>query len=506
VVYYFSPFDRSSIHYIIRQALAAIDVNEQNQGLVLHCEDFNIDGANARHLANFMRHHAHAVDQLSFEFLNMSCDAVEILGAFLVETIILTLRLDGFLATKDAGRLLSSLHRNESITELELRYFGLEGQTGGKHLSDLMQNNSTLTTLVCLFHHLGVDGARALQPGLRENRTVDTLVLSHCWLGDEGLGLVAHALEGNSSLAHLILDRNGITANGLPHLTRLLHHHHQQQEQRDGSSLEVIDLDGNPEILDNLKNTRLFSTALSQCTTISEVRMSYCEAPVSSTISLLQATVINKEIDCLCINDHAQIEPGQDLQTLLDIIPVVHLSTLYINLDFTPEDVISSFHRNLTIQNLHSGDYGEEITTGPVVGSLERNRLLHVTVRLAVAAINVDEEEQELNVVDDDFVVDAVNARLIADSLRLHPRAINKLCLFCCDELTTEAVEVFRAYFAESTLREIFLVGPLDNYKGTRLLSGMHGNTSLTTLELTMNGLHRTGAGTMIAELLMFQI
>lgn len=77
-----------------------------------------------------------------------------------------------------------------------------------------------------------------------------------------------------------------------------------------------------------------------------------------------------------------------------------------------------------------------------VQASVVNRKLLHLSVydhvqlqgetldalQINVEAINADEEEQVLDIRRDNLVIDEVNARHIADSLRLHPRcAVSKL-------------------------------------------------------------------------------
>jgi hypothetical protein len=49
------------------------------------------------------------------------------------------------LGNVNARRLLSGLHGNTSVIQLELFSVGMEGAAGGAILSEFMQNNSTLT-------------------------------------------------------------------------------------------------------------------------------------------------------------------------------------------------------------------------------------------------------------------------------------------------------------------------------------------------------------------------
>lgn len=109
-------------------------------------------------------------------------------------------------------------------------------------------------------------------------------------------------------------------------------------------------------------------------------------------MAIFQAVLFNSTLQDLCVYDHVQRQ-GQDLQRLLENILKMKLQSLHINLNFTDKQVISSFHQNITIRHLRSGEHAEEITAGPVFSSLERNRLLHDDdVRLAVETINVKEK------------------------------------------------------------------------------------------------------------------
>ena len=133
------------------------------------------------------------------------------------------------------------------MNHLKLSRVGFKGAMGGAILSTLMRNNSRLKTLWCSWISLGREGARALQPALCANCTVTELILKKCSLGDEGLCVIVDALGENATVQRIHLEWNGFTHNGLPHVTRLL------RLQRD--SLYILNLNGNPGILDNEENT-----------------------------------------------------------------------------------------------------------------------------------------------------------------------------------------------------------------------------------------------------------
>jgi hypothetical protein len=139
-------------------------------------------------------------------------------------------------------------------------------------------------------------------------------------------------------------------------------------------------------------------------------------------------------------------------------------------------------------------------------------------VRRAVAAIDINETEQELKV-ENLNVLDGNNAQYMVDFLhrqQQHPHSsndarnkmvmVNKLYI-CCNQWSTQAVEVFRAFFVTTTLDKINLRrGRLGNENCGRLLSGLHGNNNMcgvSKLYLRYNiGLEGAAGGGHLAALL----
>ena len=119
--------------------------------------------------------------------------------------------------------LLSGMHRNSAVKELELcNTYSFWGREGGSFISDFLRNNSALTRRVVRSGTLGAQIARALQPGILGNQTLLQSSLRGYRLGDEGLSVIVDAIfEGNTTISELGLNNSMITAAGLRHMTRL---------------------------------------------------------------------------------------------------------------------------------------------------------------------------------------------------------------------------------------------------------------------------------------------
>jgi hypothetical protein len=149
--------------------------------------------------------------------------------------------------------------------------------------------------------------------------------------------------------------------------------------ENESSSLQAVILDGNPGLLENEDNTRRFSTALFGATPVTLMYLNFCQASAPAITALLHAAAVGKKVNSLYAYDHVQLQAGQDLERLLENIPTVKISCLRINVDFTDESVISSFHSNTIIQRLY-GENGDEIHDGPVADIMKRNqRLFHAS-------------------------------------------------------------------------------------------------------------------------------
>jgi Leucine Rich repeat len=128
--------------------------------------------------------------------------------------------------------------------------------------------------------------------------------------------------------------------------------------------------------------------------------------------------------------------------------------------------------------------------------------IINNIIRRAVEAINVQETEQVVDIEDFRLIVDGFNAQYIVDFLQRHPYAVKGLRI-CCLLLSPQAVEILRVFFSTTNLREISLIGgSLGNVNGGRLLSGLHGHTSVSTLTLGLVGLQGAAGGGHLSALL----
>lgn len=267
----------------------------------------------------------------------------------------------------NGGLLLSGLHHNTSVTKLFLVYGGFEGVMGGQQIAALLRTNTHLQDLVCgRLSLLGPQGLSILSSGLQANETLKSLVLDDCELGDHGASLIANAIHGSSNVEKLHLTNNGITSNGLPHVTRLLEH----------DSLGFISIDQNPGLFDNEMNSSAFASGLSRIAKLKVLSAPSCQMPAHAVISLFMALTINTTLAELDVYDHTRLH-GQDLERLLEMIPKLKApSYLRINLDVTDTSVLSSLHWNTSILRLSVDEDGSVVTDGPAFGIMHRNRRL----------------------------------------------------------------------------------------------------------------------------------
>jgi hypothetical protein len=355
----------------LRDALQALDVAGKGQVLDIQC-DYALSGVDAQYIADFLQRHASAIDTMALMFrCQLSSEAIETFRGFFTMTSLNQIVWIGKLGSEAGGHLLSGLHENRAVTKLVLSDSGFAGNLGGGHLSALLQNNSHLKSLICMRLPLRLEGALSLQSSLRTNDTLQSLSLHSCLLGDEGTLVLVNALEHNSSIEKLCLGGNGITSNGLPHITRLL---------RSKKSFTGINLSCNYGIFDNQENTKHFARALVTSKQLRSMNLSRCRIPVNALIDILQASA--NALMQLYVYDIVQYE-GKDLERLLQTLPgMTKLHRLQINMDFTNESV-SSFHDNTQLRHLHGeGNEMVEITNGPMFYILERNRWLYKTKRL----------------------------------------------------------------------------------------------------------------------------
>ncbi len=111
-------------------------------------------------------------------------------------------------------KLLSALHTNHTVYDLDLRNNGID-VSGVLMLVDFLQQTRTLASLSLLANNVRSDGAAALAKALSaEGTTVSSLNLSGNNIGDKGAIALALMLRVNSTLAILELLQNGIGSNG----------------------------------------------------------------------------------------------------------------------------------------------------------------------------------------------------------------------------------------------------------------------------------------------------
>jgi hypothetical protein len=138
---------------------------------------------------------------------------------------------------------------------------------------------------------------------------------------------------------------------------------------------------------------------------------------------------------------------------------------------------------------------------------------VNIIVRQAVQGINVNERGQKLKIQGEveqqqPLTLTDHDVQYFVNVLQRHPGAVDFLVIKHFT-LTRQAVEILRAYFATRTmsLRNIQFIGvSLGNTNGGRLLSGLHGNTSVIQLVLCRIGLEFAAGGTVISQLLQHNL
>jgi hypothetical protein len=89
-----------------------------------------------------------------------------------------------------------------------------------------------------------------------------------------------------------------------------------------------------------------------------------------------------------------------------------------------------------------------------------------------------------------------VAAQYVVDFLQgLSREAVFSLELVDCD-MTPQALEIFRAYFATTTLEDVSMTGNLESIEVSRLLSALHGNRNVQSVELLQSQACLDGAAT----------
>jgi Leucine Rich repeat len=131
---------------------------------------------------------------------------------------------------RDASQLLAAFHSNRTVTDLTIRHVrNLQGAALCACLSGLLQNMPQLHWLECGLGYVDLYGEKRIRAGQRDtgldvNRTLKVLDLGRCDLRDDGIRIIADALVvgKNTTMDVLCVHYNGISSNGLPHITRIL--------------------------------------------------------------------------------------------------------------------------------------------------------------------------------------------------------------------------------------------------------------------------------------------
>jgi Leucine Rich repeat len=103
--------------------------------------------------------------------------------------------------------------------------------------------------------------------GLGATQTLHALRISECRLGDDGIHLLANALVRSSTLKVCEINKNGITPNGLPDITRMLEPPLQPEE---------IDMTVNEGVVDDTAATESFGTGIGMNWTLKRLGLSQC--------------------------------------------------------------------------------------------------------------------------------------------------------------------------------------------------------------------------------------
>jgi hypothetical protein len=353
----------------------------------------------ARYMTDFLQqpHLADVVVALTMIFASFSPQAAEVFRIYFATASLYKVYLVGELGNDNTARIMSGLQENESVTEIALCGVGLQGAAGCTHIAALLFNNTHLKELICCNLVLRPEAAVSLRPSLLTNHTLHTLCFFGCRLGDQGVAVIVDSIlhEGRrsrSGIRILILKDNGLTFDCIPHLARLI----------SGDLLKRLDLGTNPQLFRHENKTGPLFHAISEAKSLRRLLLRYCQLSSHAMISLFQvfarggershndnnrsSTTSLTELD---VHDHRhaqslQEEEGQQgLARLLEIIPhVQNLHWLRIDLDFQNSSVVSSFHGNSSIQYLYTGDIPVEITEGPILDTLKRNRNLWIARQL----------------------------------------------------------------------------------------------------------------------------
>jgi Ran GTPase-activating protein (RanGAP) involved in mRNA processing and transport len=110
---------------------------------------------------------------------------------------------------------LAALRTCEALTTLSLAKLQIRGAEGAVHLAGMITGSPRLSALELSIDELGAEGAAVIADALRAgNASLTKLALRDCAIGDDGAEALAEALGTNRTLARLDLRSNGIGARG----------------------------------------------------------------------------------------------------------------------------------------------------------------------------------------------------------------------------------------------------------------------------------------------------
>jgi len=105
------------------------------------------------------------------------------------------------------GEILNSLHRNTSITLLDLANCDFDAVAAAPYIKALLRRNRTLKRLDIDRNALTPSAVTAVTEGLRHNNTLDYLDCSGCEIDDRGCMRI---LDASRNLSHLIMCGNNL--------------------------------------------------------------------------------------------------------------------------------------------------------------------------------------------------------------------------------------------------------------------------------------------------------
>jgi Ran GTPase-activating protein (RanGAP) involved in mRNA processing and transport len=380
------PLHRGVVSGIAR--LADPRWREQRHKLFIDGDPAPMDRRSLQHLVDFLdgRRDSHHEDIIAITELELagirliepSDGGVNVLEDFFArsDTTLtkLVLRDCNFGTTEDALQVLAAIHTNGTVIDLTIsgiQHLEGRGAALGACLSGVLQNMPQLHRLDCPNCHLGAEGVRALQSNLQANRTLRELSLVNTRLGDEGVSLLADALVRNTTVQEINICNNGITANGLDDITRLLQ----------STQLKKMELCHNVSAFDSEAITRRFARALSRHAFLTDLDLSHCRIRDKHCHWIVDGLVGNTRMKALDIRGHYMTPLGlAEITRLLESTQLETISfwwSMWSNKDVTQRFVYSLQHKNCSVQDL--SDLERDYFPGKqdVQNSLKRNQQLN---------------------------------------------------------------------------------------------------------------------------------